>query len=147
MSLDPVSYAGWSLAFLQGSPILARSEGRRQRLTGRQLFIHISVTHSDSLPPSIIGALKRILFWVRRRADHLKLKLFCCGSFKNFSFNESVPSSQTFGNISNHVQSLHQEGRRVNSLLGPKDTYRYVEYPNQDETLTFAQILNGMKSC
>ena len=27
------------------------------------------------------------------------------------------------------------------SLLGPKDTYRYVECPNQDETLTFAQIL------
>ena len=58
-----------------------------------------------------------------------------------------MPSCQTFGNISNHVQSLHQEGRRVNSLLGPKDTYRYVEYPNEDETLTFAQILNGMKSC
>lgn len=62
MSLDPVSYAGWSLAFLQGSPILARSEGRRQGLTGRQLFIYISVTHSDSLPPSIIWGPEKNTF-------------------------------------------------------------------------------------
>lgn len=62
MSLDPVSYAGWSLAFLQGSPILARSEERRQGLTGRQLFIHISVTHSDSLPPSIIWGPEKNTF-------------------------------------------------------------------------------------
>ena len=47
----------------------------------------------------------------------------------------------TFGNITTHVQSLHQEGRCVkDSLLGPQDAYRYVECPNHDETLTFGQI-------
>ena len=49
--------------------------------------------------------------------------------------------NQTLGNITTYVQSLHQEGRCVkDSLLGPQDAYRYVECPNHDETLTFAQI-------